>query len=68
MNRELIKLIMERFALLNGLNETSAASETISELIPVDFDFDTDNKTKFDTYLSLQYFWNDWKPPFLEVF
>ncbi|NNE98847.1 MAG: hypothetical protein HKN25_07485 [Pyrinomonadaceae bacterium] len=68
MNSDFIRSIAERFALLDRFNEISTDSESLSELVPVDYDFDIENKTNFDTYLSLRFFCNDWKPFQFEVF
>ena len=49
-------------------DSTQGDSESYVELIPIDFDFDIDDKTSFDIYITLRFFWNDWKALYTEVF
>lgn len=59
-----IAIISVRNTLENEETETDSYVETVL----VDFDFDNDVQTTFDIFMTIRYFWKDWKPIYGEVY
>jgi hypothetical protein len=61
MKKELIQFLIE--------HETAEQTdvETV-ETVLTDYDFDTDNQTDFNAFMTTRYFWNDWNPILTDIY